>query len=94
MVVWAYRALPSNPLQAGERQAPSDPVGVMLHIYEAFVPASSLVLCCPVTLWGKWGVYVLEMQKPMATSCFVVNRVCPQLLQGTFMVPASVEPLP
>lgn len=31
---------------------------------------------------------------PMATNCCVVNRVCPQLLQGTFMVPASVKPLP
>lgn len=26
----------------------------------------SLLLCCPFTLWAKWGVSVREMQEPRA----------------------------
>lgn len=102
MVAWAIEPFRVIRCRLGEDKLPATLQGVALHVYEASVPTPSLLLCCPVTLWGKWGVYVLEMQKPrvkvdnrpMAISCYVVNRVCPQLLQGTFMVPASVKPLP
>lgn len=70
-----------------EQGLPGTVQRVTLDVHKAFVPTSSPLLCCPVTLWGKWGWgCVLEIQKPRvkvgdepeATRCSVVTPgLCP-----------------